>query len=246
MKIESLLVARRLTKTTDLAQILGVSDETVRRDLEHLEREGKLRRVRGGAVLASSTGVEPSQESRKATSLAEKASIGVAAAGLVDDGDTLFLDLGTTALEVARNLRGMRNITVITNSWPIALELVSDPGIRVIALGGVLRPGELATSGPLALEGARRFHVDKAFIGVGGLNPREGLTDYHLEEAEVRKVMIANARVVIAVADHTKFGVVALASVVDLQRVDKVVTDAGIPKDYAEAIEREGVGLIVA
>lgn len=235
-----------VVKTSELCSALGISGETARRDLEKLEQEGYLRRVYGGAVSLEGRGIEPPIQSRRVRNVEEKRAIGALAASFVRDGDTVSLDVGTTTFEVARNLKGKRGLTVLTNCLFIAMELAGMPGLTVYLTGGTLRQDELALSGPLAEEGVRRFYVDKTFIGAGGLTIDEGLTDYHVAEAQVRRLMIERAREVIVVADHSKIGKVAFTSVAPLSQITRLITDDKADPHFLQELVEKGVEVHVA
>lgn len=243
--ILDLLRQRRLVKTGDLAEQLAVSDETIRRDLERLERQGLVRRVHGGATVPAGTGLEPPYDSRAAINIDEKQRIGAVAASMVSDGDTLLIDIGTTTLEFAKCLRDKRDLTVLTNSMPTALELSTNSSAKVYLLGGLVRQGELSLSGFLTEAALKEFFVDKAFVGAGGLSAIEGLTDYHVAEAQVRRTMVARAREVIVLADHTKFGAVALTMVVPLRMIHKIITDGTVTESDIQTFAQQGVEVIV-
>lgn len=244
--IIDMLEANKIVKVAELCTHFNVSIETVRRDLEHLENEGKLKRVYGGAVLDRKSSAEPSYITRYTKNAEAKCQIGKKTAELISDGETLIIDLGTTTLEVARHLKEKRNLTVITNCINIAQELVDIPGNRVIMTGGVLRPGELALSGFISEEFIKSFNVDKTITGVGGITVTEGISDYHLEETRVRKLMIEKGSEVIAVADHSKFGVKALVNVCPLEKIDVLVTDNKLSKNIVKEYTSHHIDVIVA
>ncbi|MDI3329064.1 MAG: DeoR/GlpR family DNA-binding transcription regulator [Alicyclobacillaceae bacterium] len=239
-KIVEYLQHHGTLRVTELVERLGVSRETVRRDLQELEQRGVLKKVHGGAILTR-TGVEPTFAVRRTTNVREKEAIGRAAAALVEDGDTIFLDLGTTTLEVARHLRGRGRITVVTNSVQAALELIEDEAITVYLTGGMLRSGDLSLSGRFARHMLAQFYVDKAFIGVAGISLTGDLTDFHVEEAEIRNMMIERAKEVIVVADHSKFGVTAFTRVAALTAAHRIITDAGTDPEQIFLIRSLGV-----
>lgn len=241
--IRSLLAERGAVKAAEIARDLRVSRETVRRDLAELERLGELRRVHGGAVLVGHRAFEPPFQSRRLSMVGEKRAIGAAAASLVENGESILVDLGTTALEVVRHLVGKRRFTLITNSVPTALACVDATGVEVHLLGGTLRRGDRAVSGGETMRGLEVFYADKAFVGAGGLTLETGITDYHLEEAAVRREMVARAHEAIVVADHTKFGVTALAAVCPVTAVHQIVTDDGLAESYREALKAAGVNI---
>ena len=242
--ILELLETNKIIKVPELCEKFNVSTETVRRDLEHLENEGKLKRVYGGAVLSTKSSVEPSYDTRYTKNSIEKESIGKSTADLISDGETLMIDLGTTTLEVARHLKEKANLTVITNCITIAMELVDVEGFRVILPGGLLRPNELALSGFISEQLLKEFNVDKTIIGVGAITVENGVSDYHFEETRVRKLMIEKGKQVIAVADHSKFGIKALVNVCPLHDIDVIVTNHKLKSSIAKEYIEKGISVI--
>ena len=231
-----------------LVETFGVSIETIRRDLEALEEEGLLRRVYGGAVRESRRSVETLLADRLVQNAAEKERIGRAAAGLVQDGDVIGIDIGTTTLEMARALlqRDLR-IIVITNSIQIAAELSESEKIEVILIGGRVRRGELSVGGHMLTEANMRlFQTDKLFLGAGGITDKFGITDYREEETAFRRIGIERTKEVYALADHSKFGVTAMYHVCDADRINVVVTDAGTGRDVISALRMKGVQVVLA
>jgi DeoR/GlpR family transcriptional regulator of sugar metabolism len=230
----------------DLSRRFAVSEMTIRRDLRALENEGLLRRVYGGAISARGRGYEPPYLVRAAKQGGDKQRIGQRAAELVYDGDSIALDVGTTTLEVARHLKGKQNLTIITASLPIANELVNHPGIRLIITGGILRDGELSMVGHLAERSLRDVHVDKAFVGIGGISLEAGLTEFNLEDALVKRAMIACAAECIVVADSSKFGCTAFAAVAPFSQVRTIVTDVGLGDEMVARLRAANIELILA
>ncbi|HIC90029.1 MAG TPA: DeoR/GlpR transcriptional regulator [Anaerolineae bacterium] len=230
----------------DLCHRFDVSEMTIRRDLRLLESEGLLRRVHGGAVSGRGRSFEPPFLLRAGEQQAEKERIGKRAAALVEDGDSIALDVGTTTLEVARHLRDKTDLTVITTSLPIATVLANQPNIRLIVTGGILRPGEQSLIGELAIRAFQDFYVDKAFIGIGGIAWKEGLTEYNLEDAQVKKALIRSAKERIVVTDASKFGRVTFAAVAPLNEIDKIVTDALPDARLLAALKEMDIEIIVA
>ncbi len=172
---------------------------------------------------------------------AAKQAIGRFASSLVREGDSIALDIGTTTLELARNLLHIRDITVLTNCLPIANALVDQPEIRLMLCGGIVRPGEQSLIGPVASETLSRFYVDKAFIGIGGVDLDAGLTEYNLEDAEVKRHMINNCERCILLTDSSKFDLKTFASVAPLSAVHEIVTDDGLDETYQRALEDQGL-----
>ncbi len=230
----------------DLCQRFGVSDMTIRRDLSTLERASLLRRIHGGAVSARGRSYEPPVLTRIHEAPEAKRAIGRLAATLVHEGDSVALDIGTTTLELARNLIGLHDITVLTNSLPIANILTDQPGIRLMLCGGIVRPDEHSLIGPVAEYTFSQFYVDKAFIGIGGVDLEAGLTEYNTDDAEVKRHMIRNAQRCILLTDSRKFGQKTFASVAPLSAVNDIVTDSDLSDDYREALEKEGIVIHIA
>ncbi len=225
----------------DMSQRTGVSEMTVRRDFEALEGRGALIRLHGRAVAPVSRSYEPPFDVRVGSAPIAKERIGALAASLLAEGETVVLDVGTTTLEVARALRGRRNITVLTPSLPIANVLAEDPGIRLMLTGGVLRPGERSLVGDLAVGSFRDYRFDTVVLGVGGIDLEAGLTEYNLDDTRVKRAAIEIARRIIVVADATKLGRVAFARICPLAEVDVLVTDDAAPADLIAFIEDAGV-----
>lgn len=244
-RILDMIAAQRTVKVSQLTKEFDVSIETVRRDLEYLERHGHLQRVYGGAVLSNLYGQEPVYEHRETARFPQKRAIGARAAQLLDDGDTLFVDVGTTTLEVVKCLQSKKDVTVITNASLIAQAAVA-AGCRVVMLGGEMRRGELSVSGFLCDAGLQYFHANKAVLGVGGITLSGGVTDYHAEEANVRRTMIRRADRIIAVADSSKFGVTAMNEICPVEKLDFLVTDWTLPAKVAAQYAEKGPQLVVA
>ncbi len=245
-RIVKLVNARGIVKVPELMKEFGVSIETTRRDLEILEQQGFLKRVYGGAIRNTPKGVEPAYSSREVLHLAEKNAIAATVLDFVNDRDTIAIDLGTTTLEVAKALSVKQELTILTNAFPVAMELIKNPSNRVFLVGGQLRPGDYATSGFLAIEFLRHFRVDKALIGAGGVSLKNGITDYHVDEAYVRKEMINVAEQVICVADYSKFESSAFTKVCELSEIDILITDWRIPAKAVQQFKEAPVQLVVA
>lgn len=244
-QILELLKENHSVRIANLAVHLGVTRETIRKDLYELEQKGLIRKVHGGAVL-NKTNVEPSYSKRSSTNMLEKERIASKAAEFVEDGDSIYIDIGTTTLLFAKQLKAKNNITVITNSVLVAIELGNHPGARVILSGGEVRGGELALSGPIATQSLQNIYIDKAFIGVGGLAEESGFTDYHIGESELRKLMIAHAKERYALVDHSKMYVTAFFKSANIHEMDVVVTDRQTPSSMIKFLNDNGVEVIIA
>ncbi len=243
-------IARQGFATLDeLVKSLGVSESTVRRDLEALDLAGSVRRTHGGAMfVASSSGLEPTAmpafDDRTATATAEKRAIGRAAAALIDDGDTILLDGGTTTLEVARALLG-RSVQVVTNSLPIAQLAATCKEMDLILIGGYVYPRTGVALGPLAVATMQHIRVRRAILGAGGV-VAEGLYNSNLLLVEAERQMMACGQEVIIVADHTKFGRLSLAFLCGLDEVDDLVVDPGISASDQAMLVAAGVTVHLA
>ena len=229
----------------ELAEATGASEMTVRRDLDHLASRGVLRRVHGGAVPASPSGIEPPFAARATASIVAKRAIAAAAAELIRDGETVVLDSGTTALELARLLRG-RPITVMPLSLHAVRELADDPAIRLLLPGGEPRPGEQALVGPLTLASLRALRFDVAVLSPCAFDLDAGLTAFDLGDAEVKQAALDVAARAIVLADGAKWGRSALACICPADRADVVITDPGAPEDQRAALTERGVLVHVA
>jgi DeoR/GlpR family transcriptional regulator of sugar metabolism len=226
--IEHLLSQSGELRLTDLASRFQVSEMTIRRDLGALEDRGVLRRVVGGGAIAiAQKAHEPSFTTRALDESSGKAHIGVAVANLLEAGEAVYLDGGSTSLAVARAIRGRDlGLTVVTRSLLAALELADEPRSQVILLGGRIKPGEMVTTRTGFDQDVDRYNVDSYVMGISGADPVRGLTDYDPEEAVTKRQAIDCADRVILAVDKTKLGRVLLVKVAELDDVDIVVTDA--------------------
>jgi DeoR/GlpR family transcriptional regulator of sugar metabolism len=233
-------------RVADLVSRFGVSPVTVRKDLVALEAEGLVTRTHGGAIAPRGGLPEPAFDIRERLQRDQKAAIGIAAAALISDGDSVVFDASTTALQVARELlaRDWHHLTVLTNSIRIALELAGKPGVTVLMLGGRVRAEALSVVGPLGDGVFRRVNVQKAFVGAVGLTVDVGLSDAVEEEAQIKRSMVAAAREVYALVDHTKWGRTASATFCRTDRLAAIITDAEAPADMVAALEALGVSII--
>jgi DeoR/GlpR family transcriptional regulator of sugar metabolism len=224
-----------------LSELLTVSTETVRRDLDRLEKEGKLRKVYGGAVKMRMEMVEPPFLNRVQMMKPEKAAIGKLAASLVQDGETIMLDNGTTTIEIVPFLNDKTNVTLITNSIPILNLAMETFRGRIIFAGGEVNQECRAVTGTLADQMLDQFKVNKTFISASGISLTDGITDFHLAEAVISRKMMQRAEECILIADHSKFGLSTFARVAKLEEISMVITDAGCPKEWVDTMEGLGI-----
>ena len=230
----------------DLSELLDVSEITIRRDLEQMELEGLLERTHGGAIFNQRIRLEPLFSEKHRAHQAEKRQIGAAAARLVQDGDTLLVNSGSTTLQLLRHLNGKRDLKVITSNMSAFVE-AQGAQMELLLVGGSYRAQSNSLVGPLALLSLQQVFAGKCFIGVDGVSLKYGMTTPNLQEAEVARTMIERTRgQVIILADHSKIGVVADFVTAPLDKVDILVTDSGIHPEYVDELRALGVEVVVA
>ena len=210
-KILKILEMNPEIRVPELSKALGVSEATIRRDLDKLEESGQVERVHGGALLIEQAAYEPPVLHRIDDLADEKRRIGRAAADLIQSGDSVFIGSGTTTLEVANNLIGKKNLTVVTNALTVLNALAQLDGISVISTGGLLRASELSFIGHISELALGEVRVDKAIIGIPALDIEAGLTNDYLPEVMTDRTIINMAAELVVVADHSKFGKAASA-----------------------------------
>ena len=242
--VRNILRERHVARIDELCEQLGVSPATVRRDLDELQRLGEIRRVHGGAVLVGQRREEPLFDDKTAVAREEKLRIAKKAFALIEPRDTIYLDGGSTVLELARLLRDRNNITVLTNSLRAAFELAGR-GPEMILVGGTFRRLSQTTVGPLTRHLLQTLHVDKAFMGTMGLDLAAGLTTSDTEEAYTKILVSEQAREVILLADSSKMGMVQFAHAGRITDIDTLVTDDDIDESITTHLENQGVNVLV-
>lgn len=245
-QILSLLAQQGSLSVAEIVARFSVSEATARRDLETLATSAKIERVYGGATLIQQAPPELPVLQRQSEQADEKRRIGRAVAALVPDGASLFLGSGTTVLEVARNLRQHRDLTILTNSLPVFNALADLTTLNLIGLGGVFRPSELSFIGSIAEHTLGETHVDMVIIGTRAINLQQGLTNDYLPETMTDRAIIRTGQRVVLVTDHTKFGRIAVALLAPLECVHTIVTDPAIPADYLGELQARGIEVILA
>ncbi len=246
----ALLEEREFMRVTDLAKIFGISEVTVRSDLDHLVAASTVQRVHGGAIVGDNQSrAEQSFEQSAGTSASEKIAIGEAAAQLVSSGDSLILDVGSTATAVASALTRRNDLTelvVFTNSLTIATALEPHiPRFTVVLTGGTLRPRQHSLVDPFAELILDRLHVTTAFIGCNGIHPEEGVTNINLPEAAVKGRMVKAARRVVVVAGGAKLGKISMARFAEIDDVDVLITGQTAPAKLVTQFTELGLQTIV-
>ncbi len=245
-RILALLEQEGRVSVTALSQRLGVSQATIRTDLDALAAQNLLVRTHGGAIAADRTGLELSFDVRRRLHTAQKERIAAAAAAMVADGDAILLDASTTALALAHQIKGRRELTVLTNGVLIALALLDAPDITILMPGGFLRRDSVSIVGAEGHEVIEKYNFQKGFFGAKGLTLEEGLTDVNSAEVAIKKDMVAHARQVIAIVDSSKWGQVGFASFASIEQLDCVITDPDAPSDMVAALRQAGVNVIIA
>jgi DeoR family fructose operon transcriptional repressor len=235
---------RRFASLPELAEQLQVSESTVRRDVEHLERRGSARRIHGGVLYAGGSPKMPHFDARQSARWAQKRAIAEKAVELIEDGDTILLDGGSTTYEVARLLVG-RPVHVVTISLPVANLFAADSGSDLVLIGGNICPRTGVAQGPYADRMLAMVRVRKAVLGTAGIND-EGFFNNNLLLVETERVMMQAADEVILVADSSKFGRQSLTHLCALGDVDYLVVDGGISDQWREKVTAAGIRLLVA
>jgi DeoR/GlpR family transcriptional regulator of sugar metabolism len=244
------VIVERLKASTrvgvgELVAATGASDMTVRRDLDYLAAQGLLKRVHGGAVAAMPTGIEPPFAARVVADLGPKQAIARAAVERLRDGETIVLDSGTTALEVAKLLRD-RAVTVMPLSLHVAQELIDAPHVRLLMPGGEPRSGELAMVGPLTLASLNALRFDVAVLSPCAFSVEAGMTAFDLGDAEVKQAAMAVATRTMVLADGAKWDRAALAYICPADRPDLIITDVTAPEESRAVLAQRGVLVHVA
>lgn len=245
--ILEMLSESNIIKISDIVERLNVSNETARRDLETLQDQKLLKRVHGGAVLTDSLSNIPNMAKslpKIGISYTEKVAIGRKAASLVKNGETIFLDVGSTTLQVAKFLKGTKNLTVLTTSLAIINELANS-NINVIVLGGKLLHDDQLIFSPFTAEIFEKYYVDKSFIGAGGVTLAGGVTDYS-ENCLNRKTIKEHSNKTILVIGSEKFGNNALVQVCPLDAIDIIISDMNLKHEFIENCRERGIEVLLA
>lgn len=238
------LQAERKVVVNDLSQIYQVTEETIRRDLEKLENEGLAKKTYGGAVLNESFNIDLPYTVRKKANVGSKQQIAANIVDMIEDGDHIMLDASSTALFIAKRMKDKKNITVITNSVEILLELSDRTGWKILSTGGRLKEGGLALVGYQAERMISTFHVDYAIFSCKGIDIDHGLTDANESDAQIKKMISRAAKKRILAVDHSKFDRISFTQVCDLEDIDMVVTDTVPDERWRQALAAAGIELV--
>lgn len=224
----------------DLAELLEVTPETIRRDLTSLERRGLVRRAHGGAIPVERITFHPGVSDRGGINTSEKMVIAQAAVDEIPENGSIIIDAGTSTILLAQMLPTDRGLTVVTHSLPVAMAVSSRPGIDLHLLGGSIRRDSLAGVGTWTHQLVGMVSVDLAFLSVGGITPERGLTTHNIAEAAVKSALIKAARRSILLADHTKFGREEFGRVAPIAAIDTIITDPDVNRDLVREVEGAG------
>jgi len=227
----------------ELSVSLGISRITIRKDLDYLQERGLVSRTHGGALLPGNGAIsDPTLQEKEGRHSQEKVRIAAAAVNLVQEGQCVLLDSGTTTTVIARALKRFSRLTIITNAVNIAGEL-SGTDFEVLLTGGSLRKNSFSLVGPLAEDMLHEMHADILFLGVDGFDLEVGLTTPNVMESRVNRAMVKASSLVVAVCDSTKFNRRSLSKIVDASAIHHVITDSGLPPETAEALRSAGIKL---
>lgn len=245
-KILELLTEDGIAKVSSLSKIFKISEVTIRQDLAKLEDEGFVVREHGGAYLKSLPDQVQSYSFQHRENMDKKALIGKKAAELINEGDAIILDSGSTTTQIAHNLMERKNLTVVTNAINIPFIIGGQPGITVLLTSGEFKAPTLSLTGEKAADFFENVHVDKLFLATAGITLRAGLTYPSLSDLPVKRAMIEAASTVYLVADSSKLGTQSLASLGALSLVNYLITDRGITQEYKDEFSKHGIEFIIA
>lgn len=244
--IKRLIEEEGTVRVAELSKILNVSEVTIRRDLDTLEKDNSIQRVHGGAIVIEESDVIKeffdlrSQEHRE-----EKRRIGKAGAELIKDGNVAILDAGTTTFEIAKNLGNKKNLTVITNALNITMKALTSTEITVMMTGGIFKQPSLSLTGPKAGESLKDLNANMFFLSVQGISVEKGITNASISDIFFKKAAMKAAKEVIVVADSSKFGKVEFCTICPLSVIHKIITDSKVPKETVEELESYQIEVII-
>lgn len=231
-------------RVDELSEEFDVSTVTIRNDLDFFEKKGLIDRTYGGALLRNNVYNDPSIEEKKKINVEEKKRIGEYAASLVNDGDSIILDSGSTTREIALRIKEKSDLTIMTNAINIGLELAGSSGLEIMLTGGVLRDKSYSLVGPEAERTMQNYYFDTLFLGVDGLDIEHGLTTSNPLEAQLNRVMVERANRVIAVTDSTKFGRHSFSYICDLIPINTIITDSNISEEFEQKFRMKEIEVV--
>ena len=244
-RVKQIVKSRHIVRVEELKDELGVSTATIRRDLHELEEEGELRRVHGGAISVDISPIEARFEAKAAKNPQQKQRIAERAAAMVEPDAKIYIDAGSTCLELAKLLAPRTDITIVTNSLPAIVELAGT-GPRLIVIGGELRPLSQALVGPLSTKVLDELYLDHAFVGTFSLSLDAGLTTTDPAEAFTKEHVLARTREAVLLVDGSKLGTRSFAHAGRLDQIDVVITDDELDEEASQTFEHAGIRVLVA
>lgn len=247
-EILSLIRTRNRVYVAELSEKLMVSEVTIRKDLQELERRGETKRVHGGAINVYNTGVEPNLLELEQINIEEKRAIAAKAFEQMDDNDVLFMDASTTTRAIVPLIcqHPEKRLTIITSSVLMAADLANVEHVTLFMIGGTMRGTMCCVEGPYSIDFIREFHADKVFFGANGFDVDDGITITNVNASLLKRAMIEHSAQVYLLADSSKFNCVTLSRVCPLNRIDFLITDANFAPDDIALIEQQGVEVIIA
>ncbi len=245
-RIQEFLAEHKIAPSAELSTMLGVSEATVRRDLEWMENEGILYRTHGGAILSQHLQLEPEYQQRAARQVEEKRAIGRMAASLVEDGDIIFVNSGSTTTQLIRQIPPNKNITVVTNNLNAAQE-IGETSLELMIIGGVYQPTSISVVGRFAINNLNQVYADKVFLGVDGITIRHGYTVPSNAEAEVMRLMAERTNgPKYVISDHTKWGTVSNFEVAQIDDINTLITDEKFSQIALDSMGKRNIQVLVA
>lgn len=245
-KIKVLLQKSETVRVAHLSELLNVTSETIRKDLEYLEDLGEVRRVHGGAILKQSNTKETNFSVRETINKEQKAELASLTTAFVKEGDCIALDVSTTNTEVIKQLAtSFQQLSIVTNCLSIATIAAQNPNFSIFLTGGILKNSELCLVGQKAVDFVEGFHIDTFFMSASGVSLDQGFLDYGLDELSVKQAMLRNATSVFAVMDYTKFNKTAIFKVGGLAIVDGIITNPALNEDIVHDFKEAGVTIYV-
>ena len=245
-KILEYLILHNITSSIELSTLLDVSEATIRRDLDQMEYEGILVRTHGGAILNRHLQLEPEYKQRAQRNVDEKSAIGKLAANLIQEGEIVFVNSGTTTTQLIRRIQTDANITVVSNNLSAALE-IGDSGPELILVGGTFQPKSNSIAGRFSIENLSQIYANQAFIGVDGISLTHGFTVPSSAEAEIIRLMIERTKgTVTVVADHSKWETVSNFEVSQIDQIQRLITDEALGQIAKEILNERHVEVLVA
>lgn len=240
----TILQHKKSVLVSELSKRFQVTEETIRRDLERLEKEGLIKRTYGGAVLNENISIELPFDVREITNIEAKESIASKVAEFIEDGDTLMIDSSSTVLQLAKHIKKKENITVITNSVNMLLKLNNAENVRVICTGGDMRHSSVSFVGHLAEKAIKSYHVDKTIISCKAVHMDKGILESNDMEAYIKRAMVERAQKTYLLLDSTKFGKMSFVNITGFENIDGIFTDKKLPGKWEQFCRENNIEII--